>query len=156
VIEELIQLAREMRADKLRTEEARGEELGLSGDELAFYDALETNDSAVAVLRDETLKTIARKLVETVRKNATIDWTLRENVRAQLRVYSSASCASTATRPTSRSRRPAPCSSRPRCSRRGGRREGEMPSGRIAPEGRGASAVSGAGYESASQGVGKE
>jgi type I restriction enzyme, R subunit len=71
----------------LRTEVARGEELGLSDDELAFYDALETNDSAVAVLGDETLETIARELVETVRRNATIDWTLRENVRAQLRVY---------------------------------------------------------------------
>jgi type I restriction enzyme R subunit len=46
----------------------------------------ETNDSAVKVLGDETLRTIARELVETVRKNVTIDWTLRENVRAQLRV----------------------------------------------------------------------
>ena len=81
VIEELIQLAREMREAK-----ARGEVLGLSEDELAFYDALETNDSAVKVLGDETLRTIARELVETVRKNVTIDWTLRENVRAQLRV----------------------------------------------------------------------
>ena len=81
VIEELIQLAREMREAS-----ARGEELGLSEDELAFYDALETNDSAVQVLGDETLRTIARELVETVRRNVTIDWTLRENVRAQLRV----------------------------------------------------------------------
>jgi type I restriction enzyme, R subunit len=82
VIEELIQLAREMREAG-----ARGEKLGLSEDELAFYDALETNDSAVAVLGNETLEAIARELVETVRRNATIDWTLRENVRAQLRVY---------------------------------------------------------------------
>ena len=81
VIEELIGLAREMRAAN-----ARGEELGLSEDELAFYDALETNDSAVQVLGDETLRGIARELVETVRKNVTIDWTLRENVRAHLRV----------------------------------------------------------------------
>ena len=51
-----------------------------------FYDALETNDSAVQVLGDDTLRTIARELVETVRRNVTIDWTLRENVRAQLRV----------------------------------------------------------------------
>jgi type I restriction enzyme R subunit len=51
-----------------------------------FYDALETNDSAVKVLGDETLRAIARELVETVRTNVTIDWTLRENVRAQLRV----------------------------------------------------------------------
>ena len=49
-------------------------------------DALETNDSAVQVLGDDTLRAIARELVETVRKNVTIDWTLRENVRAQLRV----------------------------------------------------------------------
>jgi type I restriction enzyme R subunit len=81
VIEELIQLAKDMRAAN-----ARGEALGLSEDELAFYDALETNDSAVKVLGDETLRTIARELVDTVRKNVTIDWTLRENVRAQLRV----------------------------------------------------------------------
>jgi type I restriction enzyme R subunit len=81
VIEELIALAREMREAA-----ARGEELGLTEDEMAFYDALETNDSAVQVLGDETLHGIARELVETVRKNVTIDWTMRENVRAQLRV----------------------------------------------------------------------
>ncbi len=80
VIEELIQLAREMREAN-----ARGDELGLSEDELAFYDALETNDSAVQVLGDETLRDIARELVDTVRRNVTIDWTLRENVRANLR-----------------------------------------------------------------------
>ena len=80
VIEELIQLARD-----LREANARGEALGLSEDELAFYDALETNDSAVHVLGDETLRDIARELVETVRNNVTIDWTLRENVRANLR-----------------------------------------------------------------------
>ena len=80
VIEELIQLARE-----LREANVRGEKLGLSEDELAFYDALETNDSAVQVLGDETLRAIARELVETVRGNVTIDWTLRENVRANLR-----------------------------------------------------------------------
>lgn len=81
VIEELIALAKEMRAAA-----QRGQELGLSEDELAFYDALETNDSAVSVLGDETLRVIARELVETVRRNVTIDWTMRENVRAQLRV----------------------------------------------------------------------
>jgi type I restriction enzyme, R subunit len=80
VIEELIELAREMReADR------RGEELGLSVEELAFYDALAENDSAVEVLGDDALLVIARELVETVRRNATIDWTLRENVRANLR-----------------------------------------------------------------------
>ena len=80
VIEELIGLAREMHEAN-----ARGEALGLSGDELAFYDALGVNDSAVQVLGDETLRDIARELVETVRNNLTIDWTRRENVRANLR-----------------------------------------------------------------------
>ena len=80
-IRDRIQLAKDMRAAG-----ARGEQLGLSEDELAFYDALETNDSAVKVLGDDTLRAIARELVETVRKNVTIDWTIRENVRAQLRV----------------------------------------------------------------------
>jgi type I restriction enzyme R subunit len=70
----------------MREANARGEALGLSEDELAFYDALETNDSAVKVLGDQTLRAIARELVATVRSNVTIDWTLRENVRAQLRV----------------------------------------------------------------------
>jgi type I restriction enzyme R subunit len=81
VIEELIGLAKDLRAAA-----SRGESLGLSDDELAFYDALETNDSAVKVLGDETLRTIARELVAAVRRNVTIDWTIRENVRAQLRV----------------------------------------------------------------------
>jgi type I restriction enzyme R subunit len=81
VIEQLIALARDMRAAN-----ARGEQLGLTEDELAFYDALETNDSAVQVLGEPTLRAIAQELVRTVRANVTIDWTLRENVRAQLRV----------------------------------------------------------------------
>jgi type I restriction enzyme R subunit len=81
VIEELIQLAKEMREAN-----ARGLELGLTDDELAFYDALETNDSAVAVLGDETLRTIAQELVRTVRNNTTIDWAEKENVRARLRL----------------------------------------------------------------------
>ncbi|NCQ25827.1 MAG: type I restriction endonuclease subunit R [Armatimonadetes bacterium] len=81
VIEELIQLAKDMREAN-----ARGEALGLSEDEVAFYDALETNDSAVKVLGDDVLRDIARELVDTVRENVTLDWTLRENVRCQLRV----------------------------------------------------------------------
>lgn len=81
VIEEMIGLAKDMR----RAHE-RGEVLKLSEEELAFYDALETNDSAVKILGDETLRTIAREVAEAVRKNVTIDWTMRENVRAQLRV----------------------------------------------------------------------
>jgi len=81
VIEELIALAKE-----LREADRRGEQLGLTEEELAFYDALETNDSAVAVLGDQTLRMIAQELVKTVRANITIDWTVRENVRANLRV----------------------------------------------------------------------
>ena len=81
VIEELIGLARQMREAS-----ARGEALGLTDDEVAFYDALETNDSAVKVLGDDALRAIARELVATVRANVTIDWTMRETVRAQLRV----------------------------------------------------------------------
>jgi type I restriction enzyme R subunit len=77
----LIELAKDMReAGK------RGEALHLSEDELAFYDALEVNDSAVQVLGDDTLKGIARELVRMVHENATIDWTVKENVRAKLRV----------------------------------------------------------------------
>jgi type I restriction enzyme R subunit len=81
VIEQLIELAK-----KMREENKRGEKLHLSEEEVAFYDALADNESAREVLGDETLKTIARELVETVRKNVTIDWTLRENVQAKLRV----------------------------------------------------------------------
>jgi type I restriction enzyme R subunit len=81
VIEELIGLAKEMRAAQ-----KRGEEIGLSSDELAFYDALEVNDSAVKVLGDDALRAIARDLVDTVRQNVSIDWTVRETVRAKLRV----------------------------------------------------------------------
>jgi|ADurb_H2B_02_Slu_FD_contig_41_2305247_length_3642_multi_6_in_0_out_0_2 type I restriction enzyme R subunit len=81
VIEELIELARNMREAS-----RRGEQLDLTEDELAFYDALEVNDSAVKVLGDENLRLIARELVETVRRNVTIDWTVKENVRARLRV----------------------------------------------------------------------
>jgi type I restriction enzyme R subunit len=81
VIEELIRLAKDLRAAG-----ERGEHLGLNDDELAFYDALETNDSAVKVLGDDTLHVIARELVVAVKKNVTIDWTVRENVRAGLRV----------------------------------------------------------------------
>jgi len=80
VIEELIALAKEMAAAS-----RRGEELGLSEAELAFYDALETNDSAVAVLGDAVLRAIAQELTDTIRRNATIDWTARESVRANLR-----------------------------------------------------------------------
>lgn len=81
VIEELIALAK-----NLREAAQRGESLGLNNDELAFYDALEVNDSAVQVLGDESLRNIAQELAEQVRRNVSLDWTQRENVRAKLRV----------------------------------------------------------------------
>jgi len=81
VIEELLELARQMRAAQ-----KRGEDLGLSDDEIAFYDALEVNDSAVQVLGDECLRTIAQELVRTVRRSVSIDWSVRESARARIRV----------------------------------------------------------------------
>ncbi|HYG24674.1 MAG TPA: type I restriction endonuclease subunit R [Verrucomicrobiae bacterium] len=81
VIAELIELAK-----KMREGHQRGEKLGLTDDEVAFYDALEVNDSAVKVLGEPTLKDIARELVTQVRKSVTIDWTLREAAQAQIRV----------------------------------------------------------------------
>jgi type I restriction enzyme R subunit len=80
VIEELIQLAREIEAAK-----GRGQELGLSEDELAFYDALGQNESAQTVLGDVQLMVIAREVAETVRKNTGVDWAIREQARANLR-----------------------------------------------------------------------
>jgi type I restriction enzyme R subunit len=81
VIAKLVELAKDM-----REAHQRGEDLGMSDDELAFYDALEVNDSAVKVLGEPTLRDIARELVDAVRKNVTIDWTVKESVRAKLRV----------------------------------------------------------------------
>lgn len=79
IIQELINIAKEIKkADK------EGEELGLTADEVAFYNALEVNDSAVQVLGNETLKVIAREIADKVRANATIDWTIRESARAKL------------------------------------------------------------------------
>ena len=81
IIEELIRIAKEIKeADK------EAETLGLTTEEVAFYDALEVNDSAVKVLGDETLKVIAREIADKVRSNATIDWTIRESARAKLMV----------------------------------------------------------------------
>ena len=80
VIEELIAIAKEM-----RHAQERGNDLGLSDEELAFYDALEVNDSTVKVLGDEKLQTIAIELVETVRQNVSIDWTIKESTRANIR-----------------------------------------------------------------------
>jgi len=81
VIKELMKIAEEIKKAK-----HRGEELGLAEEEIAFYDALGTNDSAVRVLGDEVLKKIAQELTEMIRHNVTIDWTLRENIQAKLRV----------------------------------------------------------------------
>ncbi len=81
IIQELINIAKEIKeADK------EGEKLGLNNDEVAFYNALEINDSAVQVLGDDTLKEIAREIADKVRANATIDWTIRESARAKLMV----------------------------------------------------------------------
>ncbi|HPI18369.1 MAG TPA: DUF3387 domain-containing protein, partial [Mesotoga sp.] len=81
IIEELIRIAKEFRQSS-----NRGEDLGLTDDELAFYDALGINDSAVKILGDETLRAIARELTDTIRNSVTIDWKVRENVRARIRV----------------------------------------------------------------------
>jgi type I restriction enzyme, R subunit len=81
VIEELIKLAKDIKeADR------KGEDLGLDFREFAFYSALEVNDSAVSILGDDVLRHIARELVDTVRKNTSIDWTVRENVQAKMRI----------------------------------------------------------------------
>lgn len=82
VIAELVELAK-----KIREEKNQALEMGLTDDELAFYDALCQNDSAVMELGDDTLKAIAREVVALVHKNATIDWTMKESVRARLRVF---------------------------------------------------------------------
>jgi type I restriction enzyme R subunit len=81
IIQQLIDLAR-----KMREEQQRGNLLNLSEEEIAFYDALADNESAVQVLGDKTLHAMAKELVDTVRKNVTVDWTLRDNVQAKLRV----------------------------------------------------------------------
>jgi len=81
VMEELVEMAK-----KFREAASRGEELGLSEDEIRFYDALATNESAVLELTDETLKQIAHELTENLRKNITVDWSKRESVRASLRL----------------------------------------------------------------------
>ena len=81
VIEELIALAKEMDAAA-----KRGDALGLTDDEIAFYDALAVNESAVQAMGDDKLKLIASELITQVRKSVTIDWTLRESARAKIRV----------------------------------------------------------------------
>lgn len=81
VIQELINLAKDIKeADR------KGEDLGLDFREFAFYSALEVNDSAVSILGDDILRHIARELVDTIRSNSSIDWTVRENVQAKMRI----------------------------------------------------------------------
>jgi type I restriction enzyme R subunit len=80
VIDELIRLAQ-----RLREEAERGKKLNLREDELAFYDALAENPTAETILGDKTLKAIAHELVESVRRNTSIDWQLKESVQAKMR-----------------------------------------------------------------------
>ncbi|MFM8324631.1 MAG: type I restriction enzyme endonuclease domain-containing protein, partial [Pirellulaceae bacterium] len=81
VIEELIQLAKDLDAAT-----KRGENMGLTDDEVAFYDALATNQSALQAMGDAKLKVIAAELISQVKKSVTIDWTLRESARAKIKV----------------------------------------------------------------------
>jgi type I restriction enzyme R subunit len=81
VIEELLHLAK-----KIKDEAGRGEKEGLSDDELAFYDALAENESAVQILGDAKLQALAKELVKTMKANRAIDWTLRESIQADMRV----------------------------------------------------------------------
>ena len=80
VLEELIKLAQEIRAAR-----ERGEESGLSQDEIAFYDALADNESARDLLGEPALRVIAHELMQTIRSNVTVDWAHREAARARLR-----------------------------------------------------------------------
>jgi type I restriction enzyme R subunit len=81
VIEELLDLAK-----KINEADKRGEAAGLSEEELAFYDALADNESAVDVLGNETLRLMATELVKIIRQNAGVDRTLRKNIQAKMRV----------------------------------------------------------------------
>ncbi|HEY0079899.1 MAG TPA: type I restriction enzyme endonuclease domain-containing protein [Pyrinomonadaceae bacterium] len=81
IIQELIEIAREVRES-----DRQGEKLHLTTDEVAFYDALEIKDSSVKVLGDKTLRDIATEIADKVRRNTTIDWTIRESARAKLMI----------------------------------------------------------------------
>jgi hypothetical protein len=118
VIEELIALAKDMReADR------RGEALGLTPEEAAFYDALETNDSAVKVLGDEALRLIAREVTAAVRANVRINWMVREDVRAHLRVTVKRVLRKYGYPPDLQEKRRRRCWRRPSWSRPNGRRD---------------------------------
>ncbi len=111
VIEELIRLAKVMREAS-----RRGEDLRLTEEELAFYDALETNDSAVKVLGDKLLCQIARELADTVRRNVTIDWTAKESARANIRRLVKRLLNKHGYPPTSRKKPPRPSLNKPNFS----------------------------------------
>lgn len=81
VLQELIQLAKDIRAAR-----QRGEEQGLSEDEIAFYDALAENESAIQMMGDDKLKLIAHELLMSLRENVSVDWAHRESARARMRV----------------------------------------------------------------------
>ncbi len=81
VLQELIQIAKDIRAARLR-----GEETGLSDEEIAFYDALAENNSAVEAMGDDQLRVIAHELLVSLRENVTVDWAHRESARARMRV----------------------------------------------------------------------
>ncbi len=108
IIEELIRLAKDMRAAA-----DRGHDLGLNDDEIAFYDALAMNESAIQAMGSAELKVIAAELVTEVRKSVTIDWTVRERPGRESVSWSAASSTSTAIPPTCKRRRRRPCWSRP-------------------------------------------
>ena len=109
VMEELVQMAK-----KFREAAARGDALGLSDDELRFYDALANNESAVRELTDETLKKIAHELAENLRKNLSVDWSTRESVQAKLRLMVKRFLRAVHTRRISKRRRWNWCCNRPR------------------------------------------
>jgi type I restriction enzyme R subunit len=81
VLHELITLAKDIRAAR-----SRGEALGLSNDEIAFYDALAENESARQLMGDQSLRVIAHELLVSLRENVTVDWAHRESARARMRV----------------------------------------------------------------------
>jgi len=81
VLQELVDLAKDIRESR-----NRGEEEGLSADEIAFYDALAQNESAVDVMGNDSLKIIAHELLEGLKANSTVDWSRRESARARMRV----------------------------------------------------------------------
>lgn len=82
VIAELLELAK-----KIKNEREKGKDLGLTEEEVAFYDALANNESAVRELGDDTLRAMSKELVEMLRKNTTIDWTIKDSIQAKLRIY---------------------------------------------------------------------